>query len=107
MEQSAPELLRVEDLHVDFRTPAGVVQAVKGANFHIRPGSTVAIVGESGSGKSVISQAIMGILPTVGRISRGRILFTDPRNPGTVIDIATLPPDGAALRAIPRVRISV
>ena len=77
------DLLRVEDLHIHFDTPAGTVKAVKGANFRIRPASTVAIVGESGSGKSVISQAIMGILPRVGRIAQGRILFSDPRRPGT------------------------
>src|SRR5258707_665112 len=101
------DLLRVEDLHIHFDTPAGVVQAVKGANFRIRPGSTVAIVCESGSGKSVISQAIMGILPTAGRISRGRILFADPRTPGTVIHIAALPSDGPAMRAIRGGRISI
>ena len=88
------DLLRVEDLHVEFQTPAGIVKAVKGANFRVRPGSTVAIVGEFGSGKSVISQAIMGILPRVGRIAGGRILFADPHIPDSVVDIAKLPPDG-------------
>src|SRR5258706_11717676 len=92
------DLLRVEDLHIHFDTPAGVVKAVKGANFRIRPASTVAIVGESGSGKSVISQAIMGILPRVGRIAQGRILFNDPRQPGIATDIAALPVDGPAMR---------
>src|SRR5258707_3165319 len=101
------DLLRVEDLHIHFDTPAGVVKAVKGANFRIRPASTVAIVGESGSGKSVISQAIMGILPRVGRIARGRILFNDPRPPGTTTDIAALPADGPAMRAIRGGRISI
>ncbi len=85
---SGPDLLRVENLHVHFSTPAGVVKAVQGANFRVRPGSTVAIVGESGSGKSVISQAIMGILPRVGHIAGGKILFADPRSPGSVVDIA-------------------
>src|SRR5438270_2463304 len=101
------DLLKVEDLHIHFATPAGIVKAVKGANFRIRPASTVAIVGESGSGKSVISQAIMGILPRVGRIAQGRILFNDPRQPGTTIDIASLPVDGDAMRAIRGGRISI
>src|SRR4051812_8091012 len=104
---SSSDLLRVEDLHIHFDTPAGVVKAVKGANFRIRPASTGAIVGESGSGKSVISQAIMGILPRVGRIDRGRILFNDPRQPGTTIDIAALPVDGDEMRAIRGGRISI
>jgi peptide/nickel transport system ATP-binding protein len=107
MAEALPDLLRVEDLHVEFRSPACVVHAVKGANFRVRPGSTVAIVGESGSGKSVISQAIMGILPRVGRIAQGRILFADPRTPETVVDIAQLPADGPELRAIRGGRISI
>ena len=71
----AGDLLRVEDLKIDFHVHGGVIQAVKGVSFAIKPGSTVALVGESGSGKSVIAQAIMGILPKVGQVSGGRILF--------------------------------
>ena len=100
-------LLDVRDLHVDFDTPGGVVRAVRGVDFRVRPASTVAIVGESGSGKSVLSQAIMGILPRPGRISRGEILFADPRTPDTVVDIAKLDPDGAGMRAIRGGRISI
>jgi peptide/nickel transport system ATP-binding protein len=100
-------LLRIRDLRVEFRTPGGTVHAVKGVSFRIRPGSTVAVVGESGSGKSVVSQAIMGILPRVGRIAAGEILFADPRQPGTIIDIAKLPPDGKEMRSIRGGRISI
>ena len=101
------DLLRVRDLHVDFDTPAGPVHAVRGASFRIRPGSTVAIVGESGSGKSVVSQSIMRILPRVGRIRAGEILFADPRQPGTVTDIAKLAADGDEMRAIRGGQISI
>jgi peptide/nickel transport system ATP-binding protein len=101
------DLLRVEDLDIRFDTPSGAVEAVRRASFRVRAASTVAIVGESGSGKSVISQAIMGILPSVGRIGGGRILFADPRTPGTVVDIAALSPDGEAMRAIRGGRISI
>ena len=72
------DLLSVRNLAIEFRIHDTVVRAVNGVNFRIRPGSTVALVGESGSGKSVISQAIMGILPRVGRIASGEILFADP-----------------------------
>jgi peptide/nickel transport system ATP-binding protein len=100
-------LLEVRDLHIDFNAAGGVVHAVRGVDFRVRPASTVAIVGESGSGKSVLSQAIMGILPAPGRISRGEILFADPRTPDTVVDIARLDPDGVQMRSIRGGRISI
>ncbi len=101
------DLLQVRDLKVQFHVPEGIVEAVRGVSFRIRPGSTVAIVGESGSGKSVVSQTIMGILPRIGRIAGGEILFADPRTPGTVVDIAKLPPDGPQMRSIRGGQISI
>jgi peptide/nickel transport system ATP-binding protein len=101
------DLLRIENLRVSFSLAGGRLDAVRGVSFRVPAGRTVALVGESGSGKSVISQAIMGILPTVGEIGHGRILFNDPRTPGQTIDIAALPRDGEAMRAIRGGRISI
>ena len=101
------DLLRVEDLAVSFNVEGGQIDAVRGVSFRVPQGGTVALVGESGSGKSVISQAIMGILPRVGRIVHGRILFADPRQPGITVDIAALPTDGPEMQAIRGGRISI
>jgi len=101
------DLLTVNNLKVEFRVHGGVVEAVKGASLRIREGSTIALVGESGSGKSVISQCIMGILPTVGRITSGEILFADPEKGGEVVDIVQVPPNSPAMRKIRGGRISI
>ncbi len=87
------DLLQVQDLAVEFHTLGGVIKAVKGVSFRIKPGGTVAIVGESGSGKSVMAQAIMGILPRTARITAGKILFNNA-GPGNsqegILDLASL-----------------
>ncbi len=73
---SSSWLLEVEDLHVHFVTTRGVVRAVEGISYRVRPGEVVALVGESGCGKSVSSLAIMRLLAKpAGRIVAGRILF--------------------------------
>ncbi len=70
----AEELLRVEDLQVEFSTRDGIARAVNGVSFSVNPGETVAVLGESGSGKSVTAQAIMGILDSPpARIAGGTI----------------------------------
>ena len=56
-------LLQVDNLHVDFQTYGGVVQAVRGVSFDVHAGQTLAIVGESGCGKSVTVQSLMGLIP--------------------------------------------
>jgi len=61
MNDTAP-LLQVDDLHVAFRTPLGLTEAVKGVSFQIEKGETMALVGESGSGKSVSALSILQLL---------------------------------------------
>jgi oligopeptide/dipeptide ABC transporter ATP-binding protein len=66
-------LLQIEDLRVRFWTSRGLVHAVNGISFDVRPGETLGLVGESGCGKSVTALATMGILPRAARIPSGSI----------------------------------
>jgi oligopeptide transport system ATP-binding protein len=72
---SAPALLEVEDLRVEFWTARGTIYAVNGVTFSIGPGETLGIVGESGCGKSVTSLALLGLLPRAGRVPGGSARF--------------------------------
>ncbi len=83
MSEKAPlsqtrKLLDVQGLSVAFATDQGSVTVVRELDLHVAEGETLAIVGESGSGKSVTALSITRLIDhTGGRISGGRILFTD------------------------------
>ena len=61
MSQTNSNLLEVRGLKVEFDTYGGKVKAVRGVNFSVPKGKTLAIVGESGCGKSVTVQSLMGL----------------------------------------------
>ncbi len=67
-------MLEVRNLKVNFNTPRGVLQAVRGVSFNLKKGEFLGIVGESGSGKSVTSTSIMNLIPHNGLIS-GEVLM--------------------------------
>lgn len=56
-------LLEVQNLEVFFNTYAGKVHAVRDISFSIEAGETLVVVGESGCGKSVMSKALVKLLP--------------------------------------------
>ena len=106
MDKKIP-ILSVNNLEVGFDLPEGRMMAVKQASFDIFPGKTLALVGESGSGKSVISQTIMGLLPSQAKIYGGSILFSPNPLDKPVIDIAALNPSGKTIRDIRGGQISI
>ncbi|MFT4288412.1 ABC transporter ATP-binding protein [Nocardioides sp.] len=60
---TAPAVLQVEHLSLEFLTPDGWIRVVEDVSLDIPAGVTVGLVGESGSGKTVTSLAVMGLLP--------------------------------------------
>lgn len=59
----ATPLLSISDLSVAFDGASGTHRALDCVSLKVKAGSTLGIVGESGSGKSVLSKAILRILP--------------------------------------------
>jgi len=69
---SAP-LLHVEGLRVSLADGRALV---RGLDFALHAGETLALIGESGSGKSMTALALMGLLPESAQAS-GRLLLAD------------------------------
>lgn len=69
------KILEVNNLNISFDTYAGKVRAIRGVDFDLNKGETLAIVGESGSGKSVTTRTIMRLLSSNANIDEGQILF--------------------------------
>ncbi len=68
-------LLEVRNLKTYFFSDDGMVKAVDGVDFFVRPGEVLGLVGESGCGKSVTSLSIMRLVGSPGRVVDGEILF--------------------------------
>ncbi len=70
-----PPLLSVSNLQTYFFTSRGIVKAIRGIDFSIEEGKTLALVGESGCGKSMTALSILRLVPPPGRIVEGEIRF--------------------------------
>lgn len=71
------KLLEVTALKTWIDTEGGIIHAVDGVSFNIRPGETLAILGESGCGKSLTALSILQLIPKpAGRIVSGKVMFS-------------------------------
>ena len=58
-------LLEIKDLHVAY----GKVEAVRGVSLALEAGQIVTVIGPNGAGKTTLLAALMGLLPSRGRIT--------------------------------------
>jgi peptide/nickel transport system ATP-binding protein len=71
---SAVALLEIDDLSVEFATERGPLRAVCGVSLSVGASRVLGIVGESGSGKTMLSRAVLQLLPQNARVS-GSVRF--------------------------------
>jgi peptide/nickel transport system ATP-binding protein len=93
------ELLIVKDLKISFKTDEGIITAVDGIDFTVKPGQTFGIVGESGSGKSVSTWSIMRLLPKNSVVHKDSSIQFQ-RKDGEIVEITKLKENGRELRGI-------
>ncbi len=69
------KLLEVEELKTHFFTGEGVVKAVDGFSFDVKPRETLGLAGESGSGKTVTALSVLRIVPAPGKVTAKKMVF--------------------------------
>ena len=70
-----PKTLEIKHLCVSFFTQKGEIKAVNDVSLSVPQGKIAGIVGESGCGKSMTARAVMGLVPSPGKILGGEILL--------------------------------
>ena len=69
-------VLSVEGLTTNYRTLRGWVRAAEDVTFEVAEGEAMGLAGESGCGKSTVALSLLKILPSGGRIRKGKIVFS-------------------------------
>jgi peptide/nickel transport system ATP-binding protein len=68
-DESMAALIELRGLVVELPTPGGWIRPVNEVSLRIDAGESLGLVGESGSGKTMLSLALMGLLPAGARVS--------------------------------------
>jgi len=69
------DLLRIENLVVEYTTRRGTARALDKASIILEENKTLGLAGESGCGKSTLGRAIMRLVPYPGKIIEGEIFL--------------------------------
>ncbi len=69
------DLLKINDLCVEFRNPGGTTYVLESVCCNVRHGEILGLVGESGCGKSVMARSILRLLPAPPASISGEVLF--------------------------------
>jgi peptide/nickel transport system ATP-binding protein len=75
MSKVAQSLLTVDALTVEYWTRKAKIRAVEDVSFSLEKSETLGIVGESGCGKSTLGLSLIGLIPSPGRIVKGKIIL--------------------------------
>ncbi|MBL4639924.1 MAG: ABC transporter ATP-binding protein [Kordiimonadaceae bacterium] len=68
-------LVSIKNVSIGFPSADGFNKVTDGVSFDIAQGEVLALVGESGSGKTIISKALLQLLPDTAKILSGSVNF--------------------------------
>src|SRR5690606_26299974 len=85
---SAPTVLDVVDLGVEYRDKDRTVHAVTDLSLTLRRAKTVALIGESGCGKTTAALAILGMLPATATVVSGTVTITTETTPINLLELS-------------------
>lgn len=91
-QKKAPPL-SLNNVHINYVTRKGNVQAVRGVTLDLFSGESLALIGESGSGKTTLGLGIVRLLASTAKVEPGTITY---RRNEREIDVLKL--DDRALR---------